>query len=67
MVLVGARDNSKGAVLVLPGEGTGQVQALPLQSGWAWLQPGQALDVLCMQERIFGKSGLAPPKETANP
>jgi hypothetical protein len=67
VVLVGARDNPKGAVLVLPGEAAGEVEAVPLSSGLAWLSPGQALDLLCMQERIFGKSGLTPPRETATP
>jgi len=67
VVLVGARDNPKGAVLVVPGESAGQVQTQPLQSALALFHPGFAVNVLCMQERIFGKSGLKPPKETARP
>jgi hypothetical protein len=67
VVLVGARDNPKGAVLVLPGETVGQVQTEPLQSAWVRLRPDHALGVLCMQERAFGKNGLKAPTETASP
>ena len=63
VVLVGARDNPKGAVLVLPGESAGQVQTQPLQLALPLLDPDFALSVLCMQERVFGTSGLKPPSE----
>ena len=66
VVCVGSRENPKGTVLVLPEEGTGQVQTVDLSSGLEWLHPGHVLEVLCMQERAFGKSGLRPPKDTVN-
>jgi hypothetical protein len=51
---------------VLPEEGTSQVQTMDLSSGLEQLHPGHVLEVLCMQERAFGKSGLRPPKDTVN-
>lgn len=66
VVCVGSRENPKGAVLVLPEEETGQVQTMQLSSGLERLYPCHVLEVLCMQERAFGKSGLHPPKDTAN-
>ena len=50
----------------MPEEGTGQVQTVDLSSALEWLHPGHVLEVLCMLERAFGKSGLLPPKDTVN-
>jgi len=62
VVLVGSRQNAKGAVLLVPGS-QGQVQTLPLSSGLEFLHPQHVVDVLLLQERAFGPSGLVPPKE----
>lgn len=62
VVLVGARDNAKGAVLVFPGKGSDGVEKVPLSNGLEMLHPQQVTEILCMQERAFGKSGLTPPQ-----
>ncbi|NIA14632.1 MAG: hypothetical protein GWP08_11180 [Nitrospiraceae bacterium] len=63
VVLVGARDNPKGAVLVIPSEVAGEVETFPLDAGIRYLSEGAIVDVLCMQARAFGSSGLKPPAE----
>lgn len=64
VVLVGSRQNVKGAVLVAPEEG-GTVQTMPLASGVHLLHPAHLLEVLCMQERAFGANGVPPLPESA--
>lgn len=63
VVVVGARQNPKGAVLVLPGESDGQVQTFALSDAVGLMHPSQVIDILCIQERAFGQSGLTPPCE----
>lgn len=58
IVLVGARQNPKGAVLVLPGEAGAPVQTAPFPTALALVHPANAVEILCMQERVFGNSGL---------
>jgi hypothetical protein len=58
-VLVGPRQNPKGAVVVLPGNASGEVQTIPLGAALPLLHPGNVFEILCVQERAFGKSGLA--------
>ena len=60
IVLVGSRDNPKGAMLVLLAEGAGGAQAVALSQALSALHPRQVVEVLCAQERAFGASGLNP-------
>jgi len=60
VVLVGSRDNPKGAMLVLPSEDGQGAQALALQDCVRFLHPRYLVDILCAQERTFGSSGLKP-------
>jgi hypothetical protein len=59
-VLVGSRDNPKGAMLVLPGEGSGDAQAIEFSDAVHLLLPRDVVELLCAQERAFGASGLSP-------
>ncbi|MCC6144887.1 MAG: hypothetical protein IT368_13865 [Candidatus Hydrogenedentes bacterium] len=60
-VLVGPRQNPNGAVIVSAGpSGT---ETLPLPQALELLAPPQVVDILCMQERIFGDRGLPVPDE----
>ena len=61
VVLVGARQNPKGAAIVFAPEGNGALKTTPLDDAFGQLYPGQVIDIMCMQERVFGNSGLAPP------
>jgi hypothetical protein len=63
VVLIGPRENPRGATLVLPGEGGGPVRAVPLAQGLGLLHPQTVIDIICMQERLYGKSNLTPPVE----
>lgn len=63
VVLIGARDNPKGATLVLAGKEGGAVQAIALGQGLGLLHPATVVDILCMQERLFGGVGLPRPSE----
>jgi hypothetical protein len=64
-VLVAVRQNPKGAVLVLPPPAGGQAQTMPLDAGLHLVHPGNVIEILCTQERAFGKSRLAVPSESA--
>ncbi len=61
VVVVAPRKNPKGAVLVMP-KGAGEVLAVPISEALALLKPSTVVDVLCLQERAFGASGLTPPQ-----
>jgi hypothetical protein len=61
IVLVGPRNNPKGATLVLPAASAGQLQTEPLADGLERLTAEAVIDIVCMQERVFGKSGLESP------
>ena len=65
VVLVGSRQNPKGAVLILPEEGGKQTSTMPLREGLTLLHTSSVIDILCMQERTFGTSNLPPPAEPA--
>lgn len=60
VVLVGSRDNPKGAMLVLASEASQGAQAVSLVNGIRFLHPQQLVEILCAQERAFGSSGLNP-------
>lgn len=61
MVVVASRQNPKGAVLVMP-KGSGEMLTVPLSAALVLLKPATVVDVLCLQERAFGASGLTPPQ-----
>ncbi|MCX5757985.1 MAG: hypothetical protein NTU83_05685 [Candidatus Hydrogenedentes bacterium] len=63
VVLVGARQNSKGAVLVLPGDAGGPVQTVPLPMELTLVHSANVVEILCMQERAFGSSDLPKPSD----
>ncbi|MCC6696452.1 MAG: hypothetical protein IT365_12545 [Candidatus Hydrogenedentes bacterium] len=60
VVLIGGRDNPKGAMLVLPSEGEESAKAFPIAEVAGVFHPSQLVEVLCAQERAFGGSGLNP-------
>jgi len=60
VVLVGPRNNPKGAVAVLPADNSGSVKTLPLPEVVDGLHPATLVEVLAVQERAFGNSGLPP-------
>jgi hypothetical protein len=61
VVLVEDASNPRGAALVLPpGEGE-KPKAVPLKDALDKLDLAQAVEILCMQERCFGKQGLPEP------
>jgi len=62
VVLVGPRTNPKGAVVVIPVEGPEKVKTLNLHEALERLNPQDVVETLCLQERLFGASGLAIPK-----
>lgn len=57
VVLVGPRENPKGAVVVIAGAG-GVVETRPVGAHLDDLPPAVVAEVMCMQEREFGASGL---------
>lgn len=57
VVIVGARDNPRGAMLVLPAT---DAQDVRVADSIDLLHPRQLVEVLCAQERMFGSSGLIP-------
>lgn len=62
VVLVGEPQNEKGAVLMTAGP-DGSRQVVLLASVIGRLHPQDVVDILCMQERCFGKRGLLPPED----
>lgn len=58
VVLVGARENPKGAVVVIAAPGGNSVDTRPFQDHVNHLSPATVAEVLCMQERLFGAAGL---------
>ncbi len=65
VVLVGARENPKGAALVFSGGTESDVETVPLTESLHLLSPVQIIEILCMQERVYGTSGLTPPAQFA--
>ena len=60
IVLVGPRSNPKGAMLVLPAADGESADTIPLERALDALLPAQVVEILCVQERSFGNSGLEP-------
>ncbi len=63
IVLMGGRDNPKGAVLVTATQG-GPPEKRPLGGILDLLSPRQTIEVLCMQQRAFGPSTYIPSPDT---
>lgn len=62
VVLVGARSNPKGAALVLSSGGADQsVTTEPIAQRLDLLTAKQVIDIVTMQERVFGNLGLPSP------
>lgn len=62
VVLVGGRDNPRGAAIVLPGA-AGAPRTLPFEGNAGLLHPQQVAELVCMQERVFGTAGLPKPTD----
>jgi len=63
VVLVGPRQNPKGAAAVMPGEEGSGPQTQMLSAVLSLFHPRQVADILGMQERAFGACNLPPPGE----
>ena len=61
IVLVGARENPKGAMVLVPGSVPASVDTRPLEQHLDHLAPMTIVEIICMQERLFGESGLPVP------
>lgn len=61
VVLVGGRENPRGAALVLPSAEGGKPAPAPLADHLEQVPKTALLEILCMQERAFGASGLPMP------
>lgn len=63
VVLVGARDNPRGAALVMPAGAEAKPTPHPLQDQLDLVPQIALIEILCQQERAFGNAGLLPPSE----
>lgn len=63
VALVGPRINPKGAAIIVKAAESGSVDTVPLADAIQILSLEQIVDIICMQERIYGDSGLASPLE----
>ena len=61
VVVVGGRENQKGAVLVLMNDGIPATETRPLENYIDTVPPAALAEILCMQERLFGQAGLPAP------
>jgi hypothetical protein len=61
IVLMGPRSNPKGAMVVIPSVTDAKPEVLPLADAAELLSAQQIIDVACVQERIYGDTGLTPP------
>ena len=55
-VIVGHRSNPKGAVLVVD-----ETETITLADGYAIMGPAEMIEIIGMQERLHGSSGLPKP------
>ena len=60
-VIVGPRDNPKGATIVVTGSNSGKPTAIPLGEATERLRTEEMVDIVAMQERVHGTSTLQPP------
>ncbi len=61
-VLLGPRENPKGAVIVLAGSGGSAADSRMLDASLDQLTPSTLAEIICMQERVFGAAGLPAPQ-----
>ncbi|MDZ4860915.1 MAG: hypothetical protein SGI88_18220 [Candidatus Hydrogenedentes bacterium] len=61
VVLVGARENPKGAIVLLMDAAVSATDTRPLESYIDQLSQAALAEILCMQERLFGPAGLPAP------
>ncbi len=62
-MLVGEREHPQGAMIVLPGEKGTQPPPVALSEHVGLIHPKHVIDILCMQERVFGTQGLPAPDD----
>jgi hypothetical protein len=60
-VVVAGRDNPRGMVVLVPAA-DGAPETLLLDQAMVRLAPGDLIELLLMQERAFGASGLPKPE-----
>lgn len=65
IVLVAGRDNPMGAMLAVVPNGQSRPEVVPLAEALELLGPQDVIEILCMQERVYGDSGLEPPEDVA--
>jgi hypothetical protein len=56
VVLVGPRTHPMGAVIIVAPEDGGPVQKIPLDDALDDLTSAQLVEIMCMQERVFGEA-----------
>jgi hypothetical protein len=61
VVLVGPRSTPKGAVLVTATPEAGQLNTQPFHDCLARVPAAHVVEVVCMQERLFGDAKLPAP------
>jgi hypothetical protein len=62
-VIVGARSNPKGAVIVAKGADSEIPETVSLSQCLDALIPTGLIDILCMQKRLHGEGGITSPAE----
>lgn len=60
VVLVANRENSKGVMVILA-DAPPEQNAFPLSKLLDAFHPNDAVDILCLQERVFGPTALEVP------
>ena len=59
VVVVGSRETPKGAMIVCAtSEEATSVETLSLSEAAPQIHPGNIVEIMCLQERIYGNSGL---------
>lgn len=62
-VVVGGRDNLRGAVIVAAKEDSGEPESISLAEASALISPQDVIDILAIQERLHGTRGLTRPAD----
>ncbi|MCH7908948.1 MAG: hypothetical protein IIB38_04960 [Candidatus Hydrogenedentes bacterium] len=60
-VVVGGRDNPRGAVIVFAKEGSDKPESVSLAEASVLIGPQDIIDILAIQERLHGTRGLTRP------
>lgn len=59
VVVVGSRDIPKSVMIVCAASGEDpQIETYPFSEAATLLHPGNIVEIMCLQERIFGNSGM---------